>query len=93
MADLRLLAALANPLDELAVYSVLASPLGGLSLDALALLGAARRLRPRPVVAASERRRGLDELLPAGDRRRPARPSSRASRPSAGRAAGARSRR
>ena len=40
VADLRhWLAALANPLDELAVYSVLASPLTGLSLDAVALIG------------------------------------------------------
>jgi ATP-dependent helicase/nuclease subunit A len=38
------LAALANPLDELALHSVLASPLADLSLDALVLLaGAARR--------------------------------------------------
>ena len=33
------LAALANPLDGLAVYSVLASPLAGLSLDGVALIG------------------------------------------------------
>ena len=40
VADLRhWLSALANPLDELAVYSVLASPLAGLSLDAVALIG------------------------------------------------------
>ena len=40
VADLRhWLSALANPLDELAVYSVLASPLVGVSLDALALIG------------------------------------------------------
>jgi ATP-dependent helicase/nuclease subunit A len=40
VADLRhWLSALANPLDELAVYSVLASPLVGLSLDAVALIG------------------------------------------------------
>jgi ATP-dependent helicase/nuclease subunit A len=54
------LRALANPLDELALHSALASPLGGCSLDALALLaGAARR-----------RRRGLWEtagLLLAGE--------------------------
>lgn len=45
VGDLRAyLAALANPRDELALYSVLASPLAGLSLDALVLLaGAARR--------------------------------------------------
>ncbi|HYN91703.1 MAG TPA: UvrD-helicase domain-containing protein [Thermoleophilaceae bacterium] len=40
VADLRhWLAALANPLDGLAVYSVLSSPLAGLSLDAVALIG------------------------------------------------------
>ena len=43
------LAALANPLDELAVYSVLASPLAGLSLDGVALIGLrARRLKRDP---------------------------------------------
>ena len=43
VADLRAyLAVLANPLDELALYSVLASPLGGLSLDALVPDRAAR---------------------------------------------------
>jgi len=37
VADLRnWLAALANPLDELALYSVLASPLVGASIDAVA---------------------------------------------------------
>jgi ATP-dependent helicase/nuclease subunit A len=40
VADLRAwLAALANPLDGLALYSVLASPLVGVSLDAVALIG------------------------------------------------------
>jgi len=40
VADLRhWLAALANPLDGLALFSVLASPLAGLSLDAVALIG------------------------------------------------------
>ncbi|MDQ3644960.1 MAG: UvrD-helicase domain-containing protein [Actinomycetota bacterium] len=44
VADLRAyLAALANPLDELALYSVLASPLGGVSLDALVMVAAAAR--------------------------------------------------
>jgi ATP-dependent helicase/nuclease subunit A len=39
VGDLRhWLAALANPMDELALYSVLASPLAGVSLDALALV-------------------------------------------------------
>ena len=40
VADLRAyMAVLANPLDEQALYSVLGSPLGGLSLDAIGLLG------------------------------------------------------
>ena len=39
VADLRHWLAALNPLDELAVYSVLASPLAGLSLDAVALIG------------------------------------------------------
>ncbi len=44
VGDLRhYLAALANPLDGLALYSVLASPLGGLSLDSLVLIAAAAR--------------------------------------------------
>ncbi len=46
VADLRnYLAALANPLDGLALYSVLASPLGGLSLDSLVLIAAEARGR------------------------------------------------
>jgi ATP-dependent helicase/nuclease subunit A len=51
VADLRnWLSALANPLDELAVYSVLASPLVGVSLDALALIGLqARESRRDPL--------------------------------------------
>jgi ATP-dependent helicase/nuclease subunit A len=48
VADLRhWLSALANPLDELAVYSVLASPLAGLSLDAVALIGLEARAAKR----------------------------------------------
>ncbi len=44
VADLRAyLSALANPLDELALHSVLASPLGGVSLDALVMVAAAAR--------------------------------------------------
>jgi ATP-dependent helicase/nuclease subunit A len=71
VADLRhWLAALANPLDELAVYSVLASPLGGLSLDAVALIGLeARRMGRDPWWLLSEPD-GLMEMLPADDRRR-----------------------
>ena len=48
VADLRAwLAALANPLDALALHSVLASPLGGVSLDALVILAAGARARRR----------------------------------------------
>ena len=48
VADLRhWLSALANPLDELAVYCVLASPLAGLSLDAVALIGLEARAAKR----------------------------------------------
>ena len=72
VVDLRhWLAALANPLDELAVYSVLASPLAGLSLDAVALIGLeAHRTRRDPwwlLQSLDE----LEQLLPAvADRRR-----------------------
>ena len=49
VADLRhWLAALANPLDGLALFSVLASPLAGLSLDAVALIGLHARRRAGP---------------------------------------------
>ena len=67
VADLRAyLGALANPLDALALYSVLASPLVGVSLDGVALIAARRgralgRLandhRRRPREAGPERRR------------------------------------
>jgi ATP-dependent helicase/nuclease subunit A len=44
VGDLRAyLAALANPLDDLALYTALASPIGGLSLDALVVLRTAAR--------------------------------------------------
>ncbi|HEY6780774.1 MAG TPA: 3'-5' exonuclease, partial [Thermoleophilaceae bacterium] len=50
VTDLRhWLGALANPLDELALYSVLASPLVGISLDAIALLGLEARAGKRDV--------------------------------------------
>jgi ATP-dependent helicase/nuclease subunit A len=64
VTDLRhWLSALANPLDELAVYSVLASPLVGVSLDALALIGLhAKRLHRGPLWL-------LEETLSSGDRR------------------------
>ena len=85
VADLRhWLSALANPLDELAIYSVLASPLVGLSLDAVALIGLhANRLHRDPLwlledavsTAASANGSGagepaLADLLPGSDRRR-----------------------
>jgi ATP-dependent helicase/nuclease subunit A len=73
------LAALANPLDGLAVYSLLASPLVGLSLDAVALIGLrARRLGRDPwwALSAALGRGGgepdpeLLDQLPAEDRPR-----------------------
>jgi ATP-dependent helicase/nuclease subunit A len=72
VSDLRhWLSALANPLDGLAVYSVLASPLVGLSLDAVALIGLhARRYRRDPWWVVSEPEDELLSLLPDEDRRR-----------------------
>ena len=74
VADLRAyLAVLANPLDEEALYSVLGSPLGGLSLDAIGLLGlAARRLRRDPwwALTAPDGSDGLLDSFPATDRER-----------------------
>jgi ATP-dependent helicase/nuclease subunit A len=69
VTDLRhWLSALANPLDELAIYSVLASPLVGASLDALALACLhARRARRDVWWALSEE---LPPDLPAEDRRK-----------------------
>jgi ATP-dependent helicase/nuclease subunit A len=73
------LAALANPLDGLAVYSLLASPLAGLSLDAVALIGLrSRRLGRDPwwALSAALGRGGgepdpeLLDQLPAEDRPR-----------------------
>ncbi len=73
VADLRhWLAALANPLDELAVYSVLASPLGGLSLDAVALIGLEARRAGADPWSLLQRSDELRELLPPDDRRRAA---------------------
>ena len=70
VADLRhWLAALANPLDGLALYSALASPLAGLSLDAVALIGLqARRLRWDPFRLIREPTEELLDSLPAADR-------------------------
>ena len=73
VADLRhWLAALANPLDELAVYSVLGSPLVGCSLDTLALLGIASRRSRRDVwwTLRDAGSNGLLDSLPERDRRR-----------------------
>ncbi len=72
VADLRhWLAALANPLDGLAVYSLLASPLAGLSLDAVALIGLhARRSKRDPWWTVQERGDELERMLPEHDRRR-----------------------
>ena len=71
VADLRAwLAALANPRDELAVYSVLASPLGGLSLDAVALIGMHSREERRDVWWTITDMDGLAGELPGPDRRR-----------------------
>ncbi len=86
VTDLRhWLAALANPLDELAVYSVLASPLAGLSLDAVALIGMeAERTRRDPwwLLQTPDE---LHELLPAADRAPRGRLRRAVRRPSAAR--------
>ncbi len=69
------LRALANPLDELALYGTLASPLVGVSSDGLALLGAAAKASKRGVWETLRRTEesfpdGLSPLvrLPAADR-------------------------
>ena len=60
------LRALANPRDEEALYAVLASPLVGVSLDALVVLaGGGPRRRTRPVVGAREHRRRRPSSAPA----------------------------
>jgi ATP-dependent helicase/nuclease subunit A len=62
---------LANPLDELALYSTLASPLVSLSSDGLALLArVAREHRCGVWQAILERSAELDALLPVEDRER-----------------------
>jgi ATP-dependent helicase/nuclease subunit A len=74
VADLRAyLAVLANPLDEQALYSALGSPLAGLTLDGLALIGlAARRLERAAwwALSAADASDGLSESLPPADRER-----------------------
>ena len=77
VADLRAyLAALANPRDGLALYNLLASPLVGASLDALAVIGMhARRVRRDPwwaleqaFDAGGDGSGGLADALPDPDR-------------------------
>jgi ATP-dependent exoDNAse (exonuclease V) beta subunit len=74
VADLRAyMAVLANPLDEEALYSVLGSPFGGLSLDAIGLLGlGARALKRDPwwALTAEDGSGGLVESFPAADQER-----------------------
>ncbi|MBX5470358.1 MAG: UvrD-helicase domain-containing protein [Thermoleophilaceae bacterium] len=93
VGDLRAyLATLANPLDELSLYSLLASPIVGCSLDALALLALRARELPRDPWWALEEAfcggdgsGGLADALPEADRERLARfvPSFAAERASA----------
>jgi ATP-dependent exoDNAse (exonuclease V) beta subunit len=65
------LRALANPLDELALYSTLASPLVGCSSDGLALIARVARERRRGVwETIGDSGSGLDGLLPDPDRER-----------------------
>jgi ATP-dependent exoDNAse (exonuclease V) beta subunit len=65
------LRALANPLDELALYSTLASPLVGLSSDGLALLARQASEHGRGAwQAILERSAELDARLPGEDRER-----------------------
>jgi ATP-dependent helicase/nuclease subunit A len=65
------LRALANPLDELALYSTLASPLVGISSDGLALIASAAREQRRGVwQQMSDGATDLDVVLPAADRER-----------------------
>jgi ATP-dependent helicase/nuclease subunit A len=71
VGDLRhWLAALANPLDELALYSVLASPLVGASLDAVALLALESRRGGRDPWWSLREPDGLMQTLPEADRPR-----------------------
>ncbi len=82
VGDLRAyLAALANPLDELALYSVLASPLGGLSLDSLVILRAAARRRGAGASGGRSRRwRQRPGTLPSRSSRARALPAADADR-------------
>jgi ATP-dependent helicase/nuclease subunit A len=70
VGDLRAyLAALANPLDELALYSLLASPLVGASIDALALIGLRARELGRNVWWTLSDGIDFDQLAPEDARR------------------------
>jgi ATP-dependent helicase/nuclease subunit A len=65
------LRALANPLDELALYSTLASPLAGVSSDGLASIARHARERGRGVwQVLSEPDPELGDVLPSSDRER-----------------------
>jgi ATP-dependent helicase/nuclease subunit A len=79
VADLRsYLAALANPRDDLALYNVLASPLCGVSLDALPIVRSGARRAGRDLwwaleeafVDGGDGSEGLADALPASDRTR-----------------------
>ncbi len=72
VGDLRnWLAALANPRDELSLLSVLASPLGGVSLDGVALLALrADKAGRDPWSALQDPADGLFDGMPDGDERR-----------------------
>jgi ATP-dependent exoDNAse (exonuclease V) beta subunit len=61
------LRALANPLDEIALYSTLASPLVGVSSDGLALLARAAREAGGGVWQAMSDSTALERTLPAAD--------------------------
>ncbi|MEY2443163.1 MAG: hypothetical protein QOJ46_2589 [bacterium] len=68
VADVRAyLAALANPLDELAIYSALSSPIGGASLDAIVALGLHARRAKADLWDVMHDPDALDTLSP-GDR-------------------------
>jgi ATP-dependent exoDNAse (exonuclease V) beta subunit len=79
VADLRsYLSALANPRDDLSLYNVLASPLCGVSLDALPLVRRGARAAGRDLwwaleeafVPGGDGSEGLASTLPAADRER-----------------------